>query len=185
MKRIPCWQTGIVGSNPTRGMVVCVRLFHLCCVCVLCVLSGVTTGWSPVQGVLPTGKILKKRRRSKSAVLWDCLVVWVTPSNLFISVWSVSRQREICSSSLNLFFILVWVEKFAIKRRTFWTPDHWGWPRNCYNTRLGCFLSLSGAHIWMLGWLIDDLCLSKMCTWSLEQTVRVCQQWERLSANQP
>jgi hypothetical protein len=43
---------GIVCSNPTRGMDVCVRLF---CVCVvLCVGGGFATGSSPVQGVLPT-----------------------------------------------------------------------------------------------------------------------------------
>jgi hypothetical protein len=36
---------GIMGSNPTRDMVVCVRLF---CVCVvLCAGSGFATGWSP------------------------------------------------------------------------------------------------------------------------------------------
>jgi hypothetical protein len=41
-----------VGSNPTQGMDVCVRLF---CVCVvLCVGSGLATGWSLVQGVRPT-----------------------------------------------------------------------------------------------------------------------------------
>jgi hypothetical protein len=44
--------TGVVGSNPTRGMVVCVRLFCVCAV--LCVGSGLATGQSPVQGVLPT-----------------------------------------------------------------------------------------------------------------------------------
>jgi hypothetical protein len=48
-----CSRTGIVGSNPTRGMDVCVRLF---CVCVG---SGFATGSSPVQGVLPTVKILR------------------------------------------------------------------------------------------------------------------------------
>jgi hypothetical protein len=38
--------SGIVGSNPTRDMDVCVRLF---CVCVvLCVGSGLVTSWSPV-----------------------------------------------------------------------------------------------------------------------------------------
>jgi hypothetical protein len=43
--------TGIMGSNPTRGIEVCLPLL---CVCVvLCVDSGLTTGWSPVQGVLP------------------------------------------------------------------------------------------------------------------------------------
>jgi hypothetical protein len=41
---------GIVGSNPTQGMYVCVRLF---CV-VLDVGSSLTTGRSPVQGVLLT-----------------------------------------------------------------------------------------------------------------------------------
>jgi hypothetical protein len=44
--------TGIVGSNLTRGMNVCVRLF--CVYAVLYVGSGLATGWSPVQGVLPT-----------------------------------------------------------------------------------------------------------------------------------
>jgi hypothetical protein len=44
---------GIVGSNPAQGMDVCsVCLF---CVCVvLCVGSGLVTGWSAVQGVIPT-----------------------------------------------------------------------------------------------------------------------------------
>jgi hypothetical protein len=60
--------TGIVGSNPTQGMDVCVRLF---CVCVLCIGSGLATGWSPVQGAIPSVyriKKLKKRPRSTRAV---------------------------------------------------------------------------------------------------------------------
>jgi hypothetical protein len=49
--------TGIAGSNPTRGMDICVRLF---CVCVvLCVGSGLATGWHPVQEVLPNVYRLK------------------------------------------------------------------------------------------------------------------------------
>jgi hypothetical protein len=45
-------KTGIVVSNPTRRRAVCVRLF---CVCVaLCIGSGLATGWSPIQGILPT-----------------------------------------------------------------------------------------------------------------------------------
>jgi hypothetical protein len=40
--------TGIVDSNPTRGMDVFVRLF--------CVSRGLASAWSPVQGVLPTVK---------------------------------------------------------------------------------------------------------------------------------
>jgi hypothetical protein len=42
--------TGIVGSNPTRGMDACVCLFGVWVV--LCVDSGLATGWYPVQGVL-------------------------------------------------------------------------------------------------------------------------------------
>jgi hypothetical protein len=61
-----CSNTGIMGSYPTRSMDVCVRLF---CVCVvLCVGKGLATGWSPVQGFLPTVyriKKLKKRPGSK------------------------------------------------------------------------------------------------------------------------
>jgi hypothetical protein len=56
---------GSLGSYPTQGMDVCVRLF---CVCVvLCVGSGLPTGWSPVRRVLPSVyriKKLKKRPRS-------------------------------------------------------------------------------------------------------------------------
>jgi hypothetical protein len=44
--------TGIVRSNPTRGLDVCVRLFCACVV--MCVGSGPATDWSPVQGVLQT-----------------------------------------------------------------------------------------------------------------------------------
>jgi hypothetical protein len=52
MSRFVGSNTGNMGSNPTPGMDVCVRLF---CVCVvLCVGSGLATGWSPVQGVPPT-----------------------------------------------------------------------------------------------------------------------------------
>jgi hypothetical protein len=39
---------GVVGSNPTRGMDVCMRLFCVYSV-VVCVGSGLATSWSPVQ----------------------------------------------------------------------------------------------------------------------------------------
>jgi hypothetical protein len=48
------WNDGIIGSNPTQVMDVCLRLF--CVFVVLSVCSGIATGWSPVQGVLPTVK---------------------------------------------------------------------------------------------------------------------------------
>jgi hypothetical protein len=55
---------GIVGSNPTLGVDVCMRLF--CVYVILCVGSGLVTGWSPVQGVVPTVYRIKKlKRRSR------------------------------------------------------------------------------------------------------------------------
>jgi hypothetical protein len=53
--------TGIVDSNPTQGMDVCVRLLHACVV--LCVGSGLASGWSPVQGVLPTVYRMKRLQK--------------------------------------------------------------------------------------------------------------------------
>jgi hypothetical protein len=55
--------TGIMGSNPTWGMDVCVRLFCLCAV--LCAGSAIVMGWSPVQGVLPT--VEKDQETEKAA----------------------------------------------------------------------------------------------------------------------
>jgi hypothetical protein len=49
---------GIVGSNPTQGMDVCVWVY--CVYVVLCVGSGFPNGWSSVQGVLPTVYRIKK-----------------------------------------------------------------------------------------------------------------------------
>jgi hypothetical protein len=52
-------------SHSRRGCLYCVRLF---CVCVvLCVGSGLATGWSPVQGVLSTMyRIKKPKKRPRS-----------------------------------------------------------------------------------------------------------------------
>jgi hypothetical protein len=49
-------KAAIVGSNPTQGMDICLRLFSVCVV--LCVGSGLVTGWSLVQWVL---RLCKKR----------------------------------------------------------------------------------------------------------------------------
>jgi hypothetical protein len=49
-------EAGIVGSNPIQCMDVwCVYVFFCVCV-VLCLGSGLATGQSPVQGVLPSVK---------------------------------------------------------------------------------------------------------------------------------
>jgi hypothetical protein len=53
---------GMVGSIPTQGMDVCVRLF--CVYVVLCVGSGLVTGWSPVQVALPNVYRIKKLKKA-------------------------------------------------------------------------------------------------------------------------
>jgi hypothetical protein len=53
--------TGIVDSNPSRGMNGSMLLFCICVV--LCVDSGLETGRSPTQGVLPTVYRIKKLKK--------------------------------------------------------------------------------------------------------------------------
>jgi hypothetical protein len=52
-------KTGVLDSNTIRGMDVCVPLF--CVYVILCVGSGLATGWYPIQGVLPTVYKIKKQ----------------------------------------------------------------------------------------------------------------------------
>jgi hypothetical protein len=56
---------GIVGSNPTQDMNVCLCLFYVSTG------SGLATGTSPVQGVLPT--VLGLRNGSETKRLTDAL----------------------------------------------------------------------------------------------------------------
>jgi hypothetical protein len=60
--------TGIVGSNPSRDMDVCV-----CLICVfvgLCVGSVLATVWFPVQAILPTVYRTKKRKKWPMSKKW-------------------------------------------------------------------------------------------------------------------
>jgi hypothetical protein len=98
--------TGIVGSNPTRGMDVCVRLF---CVCfVLCAGSGLATGWCPVQGVLQTVWKLKKLKKrpgfNKGLQSHSGMNEWIIPGftslfwSIFLTHWKhLELVKTICS----------------------------------------------------------------------------------------
>jgi hypothetical protein len=55
----------VLGSNPTRDMYDCVCLF--CVSVVLCVSSGLATGWSPAQGLLPTAYRNKNIKKAAKA----------------------------------------------------------------------------------------------------------------------
>jgi hypothetical protein len=59
--------TGVVCSNPTRGMDVCVRLFPV--YVVLCIGRGLATCWSPVEAVLPTVYKMKKLKRGQGPTI--------------------------------------------------------------------------------------------------------------------
>jgi hypothetical protein len=79
------WDRGFE-SHSRHGCMHCVRLF---CVCVvLCAGSGLATGWSLVQGVLPTD--LELRNWSETGSFMDALY----------SKWSnrKERQRDTCNT---------------------------------------------------------------------------------------
>jgi hypothetical protein len=81
----------IVGSSPSRGMDICLRLT---CVCVvLFVGSCLATGWCPVQGVLPNVyriKKLKKRPMSKKRTVEPLIDGWTNGR----MDWWVDRQTD-------------------------------------------------------------------------------------------
>jgi hypothetical protein len=58
--------TGVVGSNPTRGVDVYMRLFSV--YVVLCVGRGLATGWSSVQGVIRTEYRLRNKKKKNCQV---------------------------------------------------------------------------------------------------------------------
>jgi hypothetical protein len=55
--------TGIVGSNPTPGMDVCVYVYSV--FILFCVGSGLVAAWSPVERVLPTVYRIKKLEKKR------------------------------------------------------------------------------------------------------------------------
>jgi hypothetical protein len=103
---------GIVGSNPTWGINVCVRLL---CVClVLCVGSGLAKGWSPVKGVLPTVYRIKKPIKKAAKVHKGCRAAdWqiemFLPSHNFylISLIASGEMYELWSSSLTRLLVIL------------------------------------------------------------------------------
>jgi hypothetical protein len=80
---------GIVGSNPTQGMDVCVCVYSVCVL--LSVGSGLATGWSLVQGVLPTVLRIKKLKWNKAFHECPLLQKWEQPG----------RERETCTELMN------------------------------------------------------------------------------------
>jgi hypothetical protein len=94
MNVFACSNAGIMGSNPTQDMDVCARLF---CVCVfLCVGSGLATGWSPVQGVLPIVYSIKELKKAAKVQQKDCrlLDIYFCPVvTMLVSVFHVVYGR--------------------------------------------------------------------------------------------
>jgi hypothetical protein len=66
--------TGVVGSNPTRGMNVCIYSFFV----LSCVGSSLAAGWSPTQGVRLTDYMVKKLQNRGQSSSWT-----VAPKNYY------------------------------------------------------------------------------------------------------
>jgi hypothetical protein len=64
---------GIVGSNPTQDVVVCVRLFFVCVL--LCVGSGLAAGWSPSKESYRLYIGLRSWKERPRANIKDCRAI--------------------------------------------------------------------------------------------------------------
>jgi hypothetical protein len=76
---------GIVVSNPTEGMDVCLRLFYVCVA--LCAGRGLATGLSPVQGVLPTAYTGSRNWKSVQGQTKGCRVIIIIIIIIIINGW--------------------------------------------------------------------------------------------------
>jgi hypothetical protein len=73
---------GIVGSNPTRGMDVCVLLF--CVYAVVRVGRGLARDWSPIQGVIPTVYMITTENSDQGPTNSCRAIEWM---NEWMNVW--------------------------------------------------------------------------------------------------
>jgi hypothetical protein len=94
--------TGAMGSNPNRGMDICVRLFGVSVV--LCVGSGLATGWSPAQGVLPTVCKIKELKWNEAFHGYPVLQVGAVGNYEWMSEWMMFVAKLD-----TLLWILYWI----------------------------------------------------------------------------
>jgi hypothetical protein len=109
--------TGVVGSNPTRGTNVCVCLFRV--YAVMCVGSGLVTGWSPVQGIPPSmyrftklKKVAKAQERAVEPLVnawmnewrWDWYVEGMMDNRIVWETFLTKRQGKWSLLMLNYRF---------------------------------------------------------------------------------
>jgi hypothetical protein len=87
------------------------------------------------------------------AGLWGCFAVCISPPIIFISVLSVSHQGSRHFFSELVFYFAI-SGKNCNRMQDLLDARPLLWRRNCYSTTLGCFLSHSGTHTWVLGWLM-------------------------------
>jgi hypothetical protein len=113
-------------SNSRHWCLYCVRLF---CVCVvLCVGSGLETGWSPVQGVLPTVYMITKLKKAARAqqraieplmneyffLLYHTLMINYVPYLYWVGSACVSHFGELMSRGYVGFWVLVCVWAWVV-----------------------------------------------------------------------
>jgi hypothetical protein len=126
-----CSNAGIMGSNSTLGIDVCVRLF---CVCVvLCVGRDIETAWSPVQGVLPTVYVFKKLKKAAKAQERVLEPLYMALSlSLYIYIYTVYQVKKVRLS--------LCLTNYALRHE-----DVWG--SGCINPH---FLGLGTSWRWVV-----------------------------------
>jgi hypothetical protein len=100
---------GIVGSNPTQGMDVCLHLF--CVYVVLYAGSGLATGWCPIQGDLQTAEPQIDR--------WCLISISSNYNDVGCVLWSWFKQedRKCCKR----FYVLKKTPWLVVRKRTILT----------------------------------------------------------------
>jgi hypothetical protein len=119
-----CLNTGIVGSNPTQGMDVCIMC--LFCVCVLYLGRGLATGWSPVQEShrlrigsrnRKNGQGPTKGCRAIIIIVWWIIYYYFSSSQFYVSHAQPLQTAKLCIKLLTGWnFIrscLEWTTKFS------------------------------------------------------------------------
>jgi hypothetical protein len=112
LRSLECWDRGFE-SHSRNGYLYCVYLF---CVCVvLCVGRGLSTGWSPVQGVLQTVYMIKKLKNQP----------WFTKRT--VEPWTITWLRKPWMiNAIKYFDVLNFPADSAVGIATGYGIDDWG-----------------------------------------------------------
>jgi hypothetical protein len=108
---------GIVGSNTTQDMDICVCLF---CVCIG---RGLAKGWSPIQGVLPTVLGLRnwsETKRFTNALCSKVGATWKREKERTVYVGMHWNRSSVNSYAVFLHYALITFHRSVLINISFW-----------------------------------------------------------------